>query len=115
MPRVSTKKPRVKKGQGDLPLPETAVATIEAPATAVAVEEPPPVEESRPVERESRPVESAELRPPTTPIETQEAERTDRPVRTEKRGGVSDKDRIAASLKIAKLQAMAVAKVQPVP
>src|SRR5882724_7515972 len=83
MPRAVTKKPRIKKGPVEEPLPETL--PIEAPA-AVAVEEPPPVE-------------SSELRPPTTPIETQEAERTDRPVKVEKRGGPSDKDHITSSRK----------------
>src|SRR6185312_1895789 len=100
MPRVATKKPRTKKGPAaDAPLPEAPPAN--ETATAVAVEEPPPME--------SAPVASEELRPPTTPIETQEAERQERPVKTEKRaGGGSDKDHIASSLNIAKLQAMSM-------
>ena len=57
MPRASTKKPRVKKGQADEPLPEAPAMEAQ---TAVAVEEPP--------------VESAELQPPTTPVETQETD-----------------------------------------
>src|SRR6185437_3730331 len=98
MPRVATKKPRTKKGQGDAPMPEAPPAAESA--TAVAVEEPPPMT--------SAPVGSEELRPPTTPIETQEAESQERPVKTEKRGGGSDKDHIASSLNIAKLQAMSM-------
>jgi len=96
MPRAATKKPRVKKGQVDGQLPEAPLS--EAPAAvAVAVEEAP--------------VESADLRPPTTPIETQEAERVEQPVKTANRGGLSDKDHIAASLNIAKLQAMSMTEL----
>ncbi|HLX70514.1 MAG TPA: Rho termination factor N-terminal domain-containing protein, partial [Verrucomicrobiae bacterium] len=103
MPRASTKKPRVKKAQVDEPMPEAPV--MEAP-TAVAVEEPP--------------VESAELQPPTTPVETQETERaekvekSDRQLKPEKRGaggGISDKDHIASSLNIAKLQGMSMTEL----
>src|SRR5438105_9785887 len=102
MPRVATKKPRTKKGQADAPLPE-APLIAEAPV-AVAVEEPPPMT--------SAPVASEELRPPTTPVETQEAESQEKPVRTDKRmGGGSDKDRIASSLNIAKLQAMSMTEL----
>src|SRR3569833_2704367 len=108
MPRVATKKPRTKKAPAaDAPLSE-APPVVEAPV-AVAVEEPPP-------RVANAPVASEELRPPTTPIETQEAERQERPARVEKRGpggaggggGGSDKDRIASSLNIAKLQAMSM-------
>src|SRR5579872_2848437 len=97
MPRASTKKPRVKKGQAGEPMPDAPdMPAMEAP-TAVAVEEPP--------------VESADLQPPTTPIETQEAEKLDHPPKTEKRAGPSDKDHIAASLNIAKLQGMSMTEL----
>src|SRR5579862_7124992 len=91
MPRAVTKKPRVKKGQGPEPLPEAPV--VESPV-AVAVEEAP--------------VESSDLRPPTTPVETQEAEKMEPAPKIEKRVGPTDKDHIAASLNIAKLQAMSM-------
>src|SRR5215469_2541869 len=98
MPRASTKKPRVKKEQAVESAPEAAEAPSMDSQTAIAVEEAPPVE-------------SAELQPPTTPIETQEAEKVERPAKAEKRGGVPDKDHIAASLNIAKLQGMSMTEL----
>src|SRR5688500_2517310 len=83
MPRASTKKPRAKgAGPRPRPLPEAIR---------------PPIEHDGAMEEEA----SNELRPPTTPIETSEAEKADgQPP--------ADKDRIAASLNIAKLQAMSM-------
>src|SRR5436190_19953012 len=85
MPRASTKKPKSRppKVRGEQAPPESQV--LEAAPTAVAVEEPP----------------SDELQPPTTPIETSEAEKA------ESRPSTS-KDHIATSLNIAKLQAMSM-------
>src|SRR5258708_35640061 len=89
MTRAATKKPRMKKGQAEL-LPEAPV--VEA-TMAVAVEEPP--------------VESAELQPPTTPIETQEADKMEKPAKAEKPGGVSGKEHTAPSSNISKPTAQA--------
>ena len=84
MPRASTKKPRSKAGKppAGTPLPD---GNAESGSVATAV-----VEER-----------SDELQPPTTPIETRESERD------EPRTGTG-KDHIAASLNIAKLQAMSM-------
>ncbi len=125
MPR-STKRPRKPKTQASEPSPDTPV---ELAGTATAIAEPPPVEASRSVE---------ELQPPTTPIEPREStsdeapeptpearpeDAEEAPPATEQRarergqkGGApaakpapaSDRDRIAASLNIAKLQAMSM-------
>ena len=83
MPRASSKKPRAKtpRPRAEEPLPPAALA---APA-ATAVAEPP----------------GGELQPPTTPIETSEAEKAET-------SPVPGKDHIAASLNIAKLQAMSM-------
>ncbi len=126
MPR-STKRPRKPKTQAQ----ERPLDTPPEPtATATAVAEPPPLEESRSVE---------ELQPPTTPIEPREATSPDeaigqkrdqrledsqeapranekRPTERGQKGGApaakaadgSEKDHIAASLNIAKLQAMSM-------
>jgi transcription termination factor Rho len=125
MPRAATKKPRAKKAQSEAPPPESPqqdLPVVET-STAVAVEEPPArterIEKAERVEKVDRtervertPVDSSsDLRPPTTPIETQEAEKMDRPAKVEKRGGPSDKDHIATSLNIAKLQAMSMTEL----
>ena len=90
MPKTGTRKPRTKKAAAAAgPLPESsadgAARASSAAPVATAVEEAPPTE----------------LQPPTTPVEASV------PEKTEKRSG-SEKDRIVASLNIAKLQAMSM-------
>src|ERR1043166_8380593 len=86
MPRASTKKPRGRKAAAEAP-PEIAVSE----AAPVALQEPP----------------SDELQPPTTPVEATTEPETIEPDRAERRAG-GEKDRIATSLNIAKLQAMSM-------
>ena len=84
MPRPSTRKPRTKTAKpADAEEQGALNATAEAPA--VAVEEAP----------------TEELQPPTSPVETPDADTAQDRV-------VTEKDRIAASLNIAKLQAMSM-------
>src|SRR4029077_8908793 len=88
MPRASTKKPR-SKGAKRMEEPLAADGGNGSAPTATAVAE----------------TSSDELQPPTKPIETAQAERAEKAEKSEGRS-VPDKDRIAASLNIAKLQAM---------
>src|SRR5215471_11294350 len=90
-----------KKGKGKGPKPETDErgsngapngASESATAVATAVEEAP----------------SDELRPPTTPVETREEEK---PAPAPRSVASGDKDHIAASLNIAKLQAMSMTEL----
>src|SRR5215471_8615342 len=92
MPRASTKRPKTK---GPKPRPEDLPnegANGEA-AVATAVAEPP----------------AEDLQPPVTPVETQEAEKADRKPTADKEK--IDKDKIAASLNIAKLQSMSMGEL----
>src|SRR4030095_8756310 len=83
MPRATTKRPKARTPKAS-PLEDQSPDTTDAAVTATAVAEPP----------------SDELQPPTTPVET--SEETQPIPRGEQR------DRIAASLNIAKLQAMSM-------
>ena len=84
MPRVSTKKPKVKVAE------ETTVESPESINGGAPAETPVAVEPSG----------SAALQPPSTPVEPTAEE----PKFEERRG--PQRDKIAASLNIAKLQAM---------
>src|SRR5690349_8633081 len=87
MPRPSTRKPRAKKADANGQPPENI-----APESAVAVQDAPG---------------NNELQPPTTPVEMADTEPERLEERPERRTG-SEKDRIATSLNIAKLQAMSM-------
>src|SRR5262245_15952851 len=85
MPRASTKKPRNKAAKNPADRPASVDGGNGSESMATAVEEMP----------------SHVLQPPTRPVETSE------PEKDEIRSG-SERDRIATSLNIAKLQAMSM-------
>jgi transcription termination factor Rho len=92
MPRAATRKTKAKAAE--------EAATIESPElTATAVAETAAAPEPATPE----PAESAELQPPSTPVELAEEPKAEEP-REERRG--PQRDKIATSLNIAKLQAM---------
>jgi len=102
MPRVATKKAKTKSAKtrdgADLPLDTAEAAPLTPPPPAPAPEPaaPPPP---------APPAEEAELQPPTKPIEPDVPPAApERPERFESRRG--ERDKIAHSLNIAKLQAM---------
>src|ERR1039458_4724712 len=91
MPRVSTKKPRAKPAEetpAETPAVESAELTNGAVETAVMPE----------------PSGSAALRPPSTPVELAEEPKVEEPRAEDRRG--PQRDKIVASLNIAKLQAI---------
>ena len=95
MPRVSTKKPtKTKKPRAAEPVPEAPVETVSENVEYVPAPKGTALAESQ----------SQELRPPTTPVEASA------PDTAEIQAG-SDKDRIATSLNIAKLQAMTMTEL----
>jgi transcription termination factor Rho len=95
MPRASTKKPRTKAAK--------TPAADPTPDTTAVAEIPPP---SAPGETAER---SEELRPPTEPVEMgEEPQRDGAPPAAQP---VVNRDRIAASLNIAKLQAMSMTEL----
>src|SRR6185295_14898877 len=89
MARPTTRKPKRKKGA--VPDDQMQDAANGASAPTAVAEAPA----------------DAELQPPTTPVETADAPEEPKP---ERRGG-EQRDRIAASLNIAKLQAMSMTKL----
>ncbi len=102
MPRVSTRKPKVK--------PAAATPT-EAPTETPAVESPEltngsPVTE---VPAAIEPSGSAALQPPSTPVELAEEPKVEEPRAEERRG--PQRDKIVTSLNIAKLQAMQMSEL----
>ncbi|MBC8097558.1 MAG: Rho termination factor N-terminal domain-containing protein, partial [Akkermansiaceae bacterium] len=105
MPRVSTKKPRAKsaKARVEERPPELPMAVEAAPAPAAVVAPVTTVSTSMVVEEPS----SQDLQPPTRPIETSEAEAAERAPKSDGKA-LTSKDHIAASLNIAKLQAMSM-------
>ena len=96
MPRVLTKKPKAN------PTAETPAETpaAESPESANGAIEAPAVVE---------PSGSAALQPPSTPVELAEEPKVEEPKTQEYRG--PRRDRIAASLNIAKLQAMQMSEL----
>ncbi len=111
MPRVATKKPKTKPAAGAAAVVESAPvaetpAPVAPPAPApepervpVPVAPPEPVVEPRASEQQTG---SASLRPPSTPVEPNNDD-----IRYEDRRGYQ-RDKIAASINIAKLQAMSM-------
>src|ERR1039458_8223397 len=96
MPRVSTKKPRAKPAEetpAETPAVESAELTNGAVETAVMPE----------------PSGSAALRPPSTPVELAEEPKVEEPRAEDRRG--PQRDKIATSLNIAKLQAMQMSEL----
>src|SRR5208282_6544471 len=91
MPRVSTKKPKAK------PAAETAVEPPEVINGAVETPAAP------------GPSGSDALQPPSTPVELAEEPKGEEPRAEERRG--SQRDKIVASLNIAKLQAMQMSEL----
>ena len=91
MPRVSTRKPKAK--------PVEAAAVESPELTNGAVETPVAPEPSG----------SASLQPPSSPVELAEEPKTEEPRLEERRG--SQRDKIVASLNIAKLQAMQMSEL----
>ena len=96
MPRVSTKKPKAKPA-----------AT--APAEAPAVESPEVTNGAVEAPVAPEPSGSAALQPPSTPVELAEEPKVEEPKVEERRG--TQRDKIAASLNIAKLQAMQMSEL----
>ncbi len=92
MPRASTKRPKTKGSKSRSEELSSGTAT-EEPAIATAVAEPP----------------AEELQPPVTPVETPEADRAESKPAADKEK--TDKDHIAASLNIAKLQSMSMGEL----
>jgi len=90
MPRVSTRKPKVKPAE-------------EAPAETPAVESPESTNGSPVAEMPAavEPSGSAALQPPSTPVELAEEPKVEEPRAEERRG--PQRDKIATSLNIAKL------------
>ncbi len=86
MPRVSTRKPKAK------------------PAEAAAVESPEMTNGAVETAVASEPSGSDSLQPPSTPVELAEEPKGEEPRLEERRG--TQRDKIVASLNIAKLQAM---------
>ena len=100
MPRVSTKKPtKTKKPRAAGPAAEAVIETSVENAEPIAAA-PTAAVRTAPM-ADSR---SQELQPPTTPVETSAPENSEIQAGT-------DKDRIATSLNIAKLQAMAMTEL----
>ncbi len=102
MPRVSTRKPKVKPA---------AATPAEAPAETPAVKSPEltngsPVTE---VPAAIEPSGSAALQPPSTPVELAEEPKVEEPRAEERRG--PQRDKIVTSLNIAKLQAMQMSEL----
>jgi transcription termination factor Rho len=107
MPRASTRKPKVKSetGGGKAPrrkLPaekSPGTPAVESPARSTARSKPPAPEPSG----------SASLQPPSTPVELAEEPKVEQPRMEERRG--PQRDKIATSLNIAKLQAMQMSEL----
>ncbi len=93
MPRVSTKKTKAKPA-AEIPAAEAPDLNNGAAATETAVAEPSG---------------SADLQPPSTPVELAEEPKVEEPKAEERRG--PQRDKIAASLNIAKLQAMQMSEL----
>ncbi|MGA3163539.1 MAG: transcription termination factor Rho [Verrucomicrobiota bacterium] len=91
MPRVSTRKPK-------------ANPAAETPAETPAVESPELTNGTVETAVTPEPSGSAALQPPSTPVELAEEPKVEEPREEERRG--PQRDRIATSLNIAKLQAM---------
>ncbi|HLP76931.1 MAG TPA: transcription termination factor Rho [Candidatus Paceibacterota bacterium] len=114
-PRASTKKPRATKAKARVPAAELP-AELPAIAEAAPVSAPEPVltPAPAPVQVPVQPAvieEQQELQPPTRPIETSEAQAAEKAQeKAPKTDGKTPtgKDHIAASLNIAKLQAMSM-------
>ncbi len=118
--KAKTKAPKAPAERAAKTAPAPAMAPVAAAPAPSAASAPPqaPAPAARPM-----PESSEDLRPPTTPVETRfeekpeprnidksrdrEKTRDDEKNRPQ-RGGGTDKDRIAASLNIAKLQAMSM-------
>jgi transcription termination factor Rho len=98
MPRVSTKKPKVKPA-------------AEAPAETPAVESPELTNGSSVTEIPAaiEPSGSAALQPPSTPVELAEEPKVEEPKAEERRS--PQRDKIVTSLNIAKLQAMQMSEL----
>ena len=93
MPRVSTKKTKAKPA-AETPAAESPDLNNGGAATATAVAEPSG---------------SADLQPPSTPVELAEEPKVEEPKAEERRG--PQRDKIVASLNIAKLQAMQMSEL----
>src|SRR5262245_17246565 len=102
MPRVATKKAKTKSARprdgADLPLDAADAAPLAPPPAVDPAPAAPPPQPPPPA------AEEAELQPPTQPIEADVPAAPERPERFESRRG--ERDKIAHSLNIAKLQAM---------
>jgi len=129
MPRVSTKKPRKSAAVKAAEAAKAAEAVeaakaIEVAEAARAAEAAPAVEAVPPAKVRKSPAAavaavepavapepsgSGDLRPPSTPVELAEEPKTETP-RTEERHG-TQRDKIVASLNIAKLQAMQMSEL----
>ena len=93
MPRVSTKRTKTKPA-ADIPAAESPDLNNGAAATETAA---------------AGPSGSADLQPPSTPVELAEEPRVEEPRAEERRG--PQRDKIVASLNIAKLQAMQMSEL----
>ncbi len=98
MPRVSTKKPKVKPAE-EAPAETPAVESPELTNGSAVMETPLAVEPSG----------SAALQPPSTPVELAEEPKVEEPRAEDRRG--PQRDKIATSLNIAKLQAMQMSEL----
>ena len=98
MARVSTKKPKAKPAAA---APAEAAVVASPEMTNGAVETPVAPEPSG----------SDSLQPPSTPVELAEEPKGEEPRMEERRGSGSQRDKIVASLNIAKLQAMQMSEL----